>query len=270
LIDDTVYMAGLKAEHGLSFWIEHGNKKILFDTGQSDMLIQNAKTLDINLAEADAIVISHGHYDHTGGLEAVLNIASKAILYLHPEALKSKFSPKNNKIGMIGTPDSAKEIIHILADKKRVVWTEIPTEVSAGLFVTGRIPRNTDFEDNESSFFIDNSCQKVDTLPDDQAMFFDSPKGLIVLLGCAHSGVVNTLHYVAKLSGEKCIYAIIGGMHLLNASQERMAKTIEALKKYDIQKIVPLHCTGQEAAGKIKKVFGEKCISSGAGAKIVF
>jgi len=254
LIDDTAYGC-LQSEHGLSLWIEYGDKRILFDTGQSSLILRNAKLLDINLADTDAVVISHGHYDHTGGLKVILDIASKATLYLHPEVLKPKFSRKDNKTRMIGILDSTKEIIHSLADKGRVVWTEMPTEVFPGLFITSRIPRITDFEDANSFFFVDENCRKPDTFPDDQAMFFDSPKRLVVLLGCAHAGIVNTLHYVAKLSGEKRIYAVIGGMHLLNASAERIESTIEALRQYDVQKIGMAHCTGSKAIKKFKSVF---------------
>ena len=102
LIENTVFTAGLKTERDLSFWIEHGNKKILFDTGQSDIHIQNTKVLGINLAEADVIILSHGHYDHMGGLSAALNIASKAIIYLRPAALKPKFGQKSNNAQAIG------------------------------------------------------------------------------------------------------------------------------------------------------------------------
>jgi len=267
LVDNTA-SKNLLSEHGLSFWIEYDDKRVLFDTGQSDLLLRNAKTLGIDLADIDAIVISHGHYDHTGGLKTVLNIASEATLYLHPEALKSRFSRKDNKTRMIGIPDATKEIIHALADKKRVVWTKMPTEVSTGLFVTSQIPRITDFEDTESSFFIDKNCQKADMLPDDQAMFFDSPKGLIVLLGCAHAGVVNTLHYIAKLSGETRIYAVIGGMHLLNASVERIERTIEALRQYDVQKIGLAHCTGNKAVEKFKSTFPEQYFACSVGMQI--
>jgi 7,8-dihydropterin-6-yl-methyl-4-(beta-D-ribofuranosyl)aminobenzene 5'-phosphate synthase len=268
LIDNT---AGdnLSGEHGLSLWLEFGDKRILFDTGQTDMLLRNAKLLGIDLKSADAIVISHGHYDHTGGLKAVLGIAPNATIYLHPEALKPKYSQKDNKIRMIGMPDSAKEAMCVMANNGRVFWTEMPTEIFPGLFVTGTIPRITGFEDSGGNFFINQNCQKKDELLDDQAIFFETKQGLVVLLGCAHAGLVNTLDYVVKLTKQSNIYAIIGGMHLINANLIRIDNTIEALKRYDIQKIIPLHCTGQIAAEKIKKAFGRKCMSCQAGEKIV-
>jgi len=267
LVNDTANKS-FQSEHGLSFWIEYGDKRVLFDTGQSNIVVKNAKLLDINLADAEAIVISHGHYDHTDGLAAVLNIARKANIYLHPEALKPKFSQKEKGVRAIGMSDSTKQAILRMAGNKQVVGTKMPTEVSKGLFVTSRIPQITDFEDTGDSFFVDENCRKPDTFPDDQAFFFDSRKGLVVLLGCAHAGIVNTLHYAAKLSGENHIYAVIGGMHLLNASSERIERTIEAFRQYDVQKIGLAHCTGNKAVEKFKKAFPEQCFVCSAGMQI--
>jgi 7,8-dihydropterin-6-yl-methyl-4-(beta-D-ribofuranosyl)aminobenzene 5'-phosphate synthase len=260
----------IQSEHGLSLWLEYGDKHVLFDTGQTDMILRNAELLGIHLDSTDAIVISHGHYDHTGGLKAVLDIAPKAKIYLHPEALGPKYSQKDKQVKKIGMPDSAKEVICDLAGKGRIVWTEIPTEIIPGLFVTSRIPRNTDFEDSGGKFFIHPCCQTIDELLDDQAIFFETKQGLVVLLGCAHAGVVNTLNYVTKLIQQSHIHAVIGGMHLMNANLKRIENTIETFGKYDVQIIVPLHCTGKEAAEKIQKASGDKYRPLKAGAKIVF
>ena len=267
LVDDSG-SERFASEHGLSFWVECADRAVLFDTGQSDIIVRNARLLGINLAEAESIVLSHGHYDHTGGLCAVLDIAPQATVYLHPAALKPKFGRKNNKTRAIGISDSTKEMIISRAKNGKVIWTQMPTEVATGLFVTSRIPRITDFEGASSSFFVDKDCHNTDTFPDDQAMFFDSPNGLVVLLGCAHSGVANTLHYVARLSGEKRIYAVIGGMHLLNASAERIERTIEAFRQYDVQRIGPAHCTGNNAIEKFERAFSEQCFTCSVGMRI--
>ena len=267
LVNNTA-KEGFQSEHGLSFWIEYGDKRVLFDTGQSNVVVKNAKLLNINLADAEAIVLSHGHDDHTGGLTAVINIARKANIYLHPEALRPKFSEKENEAKAIGMSDSTKQAILRMAGNKQVIGTKMPTEVSRGVFVTSRIPRITDFEDAGDSFFVDKNCRIQDTFPDDQAMFFDSPKGPVVLLGCAHAGVVNTLHYVAKLSGEKRIYAVIGGMHLLNASVERIERTIEVFRQYEVQKIGLAHCTGNGTIEKFKSAFPTQCFVCAVGNRI--
>lgn len=268
LIENTASGPGLSAEHGLSFWIEYGDKRILFDTGQSDLLIQNAQTLGINLGRIDAIVLSHGHYDHTGGLAAALDIGPGAIIFLHPAALKPKFARQDTNVRSIGMSDLIKEIVHTQVNKGKVFLTEEPTEVSTGLYVTGRIPRVTDFEDINSSFFVDKYCRDVDALPDDQAIFFESPKGLVILLGCAHSGVANTMHYIAKLSGQKQIYAVLGGIHLLNAGKGRIEQTINFFRRYNVQKIGTAHCTGENAKKQFQRAFPDRCFVCSAGTQV--
>jgi 7,8-dihydropterin-6-yl-methyl-4-(beta-D-ribofuranosyl)aminobenzene 5'-phosphate synthase len=264
LVENTASGADLLAEHGLSFWIEYGDNRILFDTGQSNILIKNAKVLGIDLAKIDAIVISHGHYDHTGGLSDVLEIAAKAKIYLHPGATEPKFSKNVSGAKSIGMPDSAKEAIQ----GQHMIWTATPATIFPGISVTGQVPRMNDYEDVGGAFFVDENCQKPDVLLDDQTLFVESTKGLVVVLGCAHSGVVNTLDYISKLTGYNKIYVVIGGMHLLNASQIRIANTIEAFKKYDIQKVVPLHCTGRKTMEDLKHALGNKCMFLGAGGRI--
>ncbi|MFA5658102.1 MAG: MBL fold metallo-hydrolase [Oscillospiraceae bacterium] len=266
LIENTAHTTGLKTEHGLSFWIKYGDKNILFDTGQSDSILYNAEVLDIDLAQTDAIILSHGHYDHTGGLPSVLKLASKAKVYLHPAATEPKFSRKDSKAKYIGMSDSAKNAIQSC----NIIWTATPVQIFPGMTVTGQVPRMNDYEDAGGAFFDDEECQKPGKLLDDQALFIESPKGLVVVFGCGHSGVVNTLDYISKLTGRTNIYAAIGGMHLLNASQARIANTIEALKRYKVEKIIPLHCTGPKAVESFERTFGDKCIFSGTGGQINF
>jgi len=268
LVEDTASVAGLSSEHGLSFRIAYGNQRLLFDTGQTDLLVENAKFLGVNLAKTEAIVLSHGHYDHTGGLAAVLDIAPRATVYIHPEALESKFGRKCSETKAIGLSDSIREIIRIQAENGKVVWTEGPTEVMPGLFATGQIPRNTDFEDVGGAFFVDENCEKADILPDDQAMFFDTPKGLVVLLGCSHAGVVNTLDYIVKLTGKESIYSIIGGLHLLSSSQEQIERTISVFRKYDVQRIGLAHCTGENATRHISNALQGRCFICSTGSQV--
>ncbi len=266
IVDNTTLRDDLITEHGLSLWIEYDDKKILFDAGQSIAVINNAKQLGIYLASTDAIVLSHGHYDHTGGLYDILDIAPKAKIYLHPLAIEPKFSQKASDVKFIGMPDSAKKVI----ESRHVIWTVTPVTLFPGMMITGQAPRVNDFEDVGGYFFLDESCQKHDDLLDDQTLFIESSKGLIVILGCAHSGVVNILGYISELTGCKKVYAVIGGMHLLNASQTRINNTIEIFKKYEIQKVIPLHCTGQKVMEHFEGIFGDKYFLSGAGDKISF
>jgi len=264
LVENTASGAGLLAEHGLSFWIEYADKRILFDTGQSDILIQNAKVLGINLAEADAIILSHGHYDHTGGLTAVLDIAAKAKIYLHPAAIEPKFSKKNSGVELIGMPDSAQKTIR----NRGVIRTETPIQIFPGVTVTGQVPRINNFEDVGGAFFIDENCQKPDELLDDQTLFIETSKGLVIVFGCAHAGVVNILHRIADLTEKKQFYAALGGMHLLRASNERIERTKIVFQDYDLKKIGPAHCTGSKAIEKFKTAFRNQYFTCSVGTQI--
>jgi 7,8-dihydropterin-6-yl-methyl-4-(beta-D-ribofuranosyl)aminobenzene 5'-phosphate synthase len=256
LVDNNASKPGLLTEHGLSLWIEYKEKQILFDTGQSSNLIQNAKKLGIDLIRTDAIVISHGHYDHTGGLPAVLELAPHAVIYIHPAATKPKYSCKEFKARYIGIPEAAKQAVK----NYKVIWIEKPLQLCNGITLTGQIPRKNDFEDVGGAFFVDENCHTPDSLLDDQALFIESPNGLIVVFGCAHSGVINTLDYVYRLSNQSRIYAVLGGMHLVSAGKDRMEHTIEAFKKYGIEKIIPLHCTGSKAIEYLRGSFPDKCV----------
>ena len=140
--------------------------------------------------------------------------------------------------------------------------------VMPGLFVTGQIPRNTDFEDVGGDFYVDEKCEKADILYDDQAIFFDTSRGLIVLLGCCHAGVVNTLDYIVKLSGKTDINSVIGGMHLLNASQDRIEQTVSIFRKYNVQNIGCGHCTGENATQEVRKAFPSGCFICSTGSRL--
>jgi 7,8-dihydropterin-6-yl-methyl-4-(beta-D-ribofuranosyl)aminobenzene 5'-phosphate synthase len=139
-----------------------------------------------------------------------------------------------------------------------------------GLFATGEIPRQTEYEDVGGRFFLDAKSQHPDPLVDDQALFFESGEGLVVLLGCAHAGVVNTLLHVERLTGGKRFHAVLGGMHLLNASSERLQKTIAALEQRDLHLLVPMHCTGWPATPALWNHFGKRCVRGGVGSRFAF
>ena len=139
-----------------------------------------------------------------------------------------------------------------------------------GLTVTGPIPRTTDFEDSGGSFFLDRACQQPDPLTDDQAIYFDTTRGTVVLLGCAHAGVINTLRYVRQLTKDRPIHAVLGGMHLVSASAERLGRTIEELRAMGVERLGPSHCTGPVAVAAIWNAFPEQCFVCHTGARFEF
>lgn len=270
LAENTVYRRGLRAEHGLSLWIETNDKKILFDTGQSDLLLHNAKTLGIDIAEADAIVVSHGHYDHVGGLDRVLELAPGAWVYLHPMALEPKFSFSNGSAREAGITSALRDRLRGRIESGQGAFTTGRTSVFPGVTATGQIPRVSGFEDTGGQFFLDAKRAKPDGLLDDQALFLESNKGLIVVFGCAHAGVVNTLEHIQHVEPDRKIRAVLGGMHLVNASQTRIEKTIDAFRRFGIERIGPAHCTGWQATRQLWNAFGSRCFQCCVGTQVSF
>jgi len=250
LVENTAGSRDLLGEHGFSLWIEHNNRKILFDTGQGYVLQHNAKLLGIDLKSTDGIVLSHGHYDHSGGLFKLENMENKTI-FTHKDSLQPKYSRHpDGSIHEIGMESTAGKNFNFK-------FNDGPVELHKGFNLTGPIPRITGFEDTGGQFFRDRECREVDKLIDDQAVFIETGDGLVVILGCAHSGIVNTLEYISKLSGSRNIHTLIGGMHLVSASKERMDKTVEALKKFNINNLYPTHCTGFKASARLLQEFPE-------------
>jgi 7,8-dihydropterin-6-yl-methyl-4-(beta-D-ribofuranosyl)aminobenzene 5'-phosphate synthase len=268
LAENTAQGTGLLGEHGLSLWIETPESCVLFDTGQGLTLSHNADALGIALDCADAIVLSHGHYDHTGGLHHALSQVPKARLFIHPSALASRYSRRAGLSREIGMPSSAREAIE--GRRTSVVWTTEPAEVAPGMFVTGPVPRRNGFEDTGGLFFLDANGAVPDPIEDDQAMWIETPGGVVVLLGCAHSGVVNTLGYIRERTGGKPILSIVGGMHLGSASAERVTRTIEALRPLNPAALWACHCTGATATAQLSAAFGNRCRPCSVGTRIEY
>jgi 7,8-dihydropterin-6-yl-methyl-4-(beta-D-ribofuranosyl)aminobenzene 5'-phosphate synthase len=269
LVENMAGDPSLLGEWGLSFLIETGKHRILFDAGGGRTLFENARALKVDLTKLDAIVVSHGHFDHTGGLEKALETSGPADLFIHPAA----FAPRYFK----GRERVLREENGISRDALRgqargFLETSAPTLVREGVMVTGQVPRTTEFEDTGVGGFIylDPDMKTPDLVPDDQAIFFRVPEGVVVLLGCAHAGVVNTARYVMKLTGAEKIFAVMGGTHLLSASPQRMQATIEAFHQMGIERILLGHCTGVNSYAQLAGAFPGRCAWPPTGAKIHF
>jgi 7,8-dihydropterin-6-yl-methyl-4-(beta-D-ribofuranosyl)aminobenzene 5'-phosphate synthase len=268
LVENTANGPGLIAEHGLSFWIELGRKKILFDTGQGQALRHNAQRIHIPLESADSILLSHGHYDHTGGISDVLSLAGHPRVYVHPQAFAPKYACSAEGIAReIGMPEVSAQAIRSMSDP---VSVEAPTEIGGGLWCTGPIPRMNEYEDTGGAFFKDNDCRNPDDLLDDQAAFLKTKRGTVVILGCAHAGVINTLHFIQTLTANHPIRAVIGGMHLLNANPQRLDNTITEMRRLEIELLMPGHCTGFDVMMRLWNEFPGQCERCLTGSVIEF
>jgi 7,8-dihydropterin-6-yl-methyl-4-(beta-D-ribofuranosyl)aminobenzene 5'-phosphate synthase len=268
LVENSVHCQGLVAEHGLSFHIQCGERNLLFDTGQTDLAVINAETLRLPLDRVEALVLSHGHYDHPGGVPAMLEVVPQARIFLHPAAFEKKFSQNSGSSRQIGMSDCVAQAIRRHAGG--FIETTGRTEIVEGVFVTGEIPRVNTYEDTGGAFFLDAESTHRDPLVDDQALVIDLGRSVILLLGCAHSGVVNTLDHVRHLTGGKPIHAVIGGLHLGSAREERIQQTIAHLRETQLEILAPAHCTGWPATAKLWQAFPEICRPASVGTVFEF
>ena len=264
LIVDNSSPEGLIAEHGFAAWIEVGEKNFLFDTGQGSALEVNAKKLGIDLSQADALVLSHGHYDHTGAIPVFLDMNSRAPVVYGKGAIVRRFSchadqpPKS-----VGMTDEVLAALDGLASGRRIEL-DAPYYLAPGVGITGPIARLIPFEDTGGPFFLDQEMKQTDPIEDDLSMWFETTCGLVVLTGCCHSGLINTINHIREISGVKRVNGIIGGLHLLNASDDRIDKTMEFIADCAPDILIPCHCTGANVADQMQKEFGNKAVRLGA------
>lgn len=242
LIDNTPGV-NIKAEFGLSFLIDYNGKSILFDTAQTDLFLENAKKMNLQVQNSDYIILSHGHFDHGNGLE-YLNGGN---LICHPGCFVKRFGKTSgNYIGL-------KHSREYLSSKFNMITTEKPYLLFEDAYFLGEIPRITNFESQTTSFV--NEDGTPDFVMDDSALALKCPDGLVVVTGCGHSGIVNTLEHAKKVTGESRIFGIIGGFHL-KENNRQTHETITYLKDNKVKHIYPSHCTALPVLVEFYKQFG--------------
>lgn len=276
LADDSVlFPSRLLAQHGVSYFIEvrrkEGSVNILLDTGiYGKVVVDNAKELGIDLSKVDIIFLTHCHYDHTEGLIDVLKAMKKEVpIVAHPDLFRPCYV-KRPSIKYIGVPSNVNKE-EIEKNRGKLVLVNRPFEIAKGIWSTGEVPRITDFEDvGVEAFTIKNGKWVKDEMLDDMSLIIEIEDGVLVVAGCSHAGIINILEHAKRITKRDRILGIIGGLHLIKASEERLSKTTEKLKEMKVERIYAGHCTGFKAQYKLYKEFRENFKPLATGMEIEF
>ena len=253
LCENTVPRPNLIGEHGFSAYIETPGHHFLFDTGQGFALVPNSIQLKKDLRKVDRLVLSHGHFDHTGGLLAFLGAHGPCDITAHPDVLSDRYwtvptdnGPHTLSVGMPWTESC------LTTRGARFQWTTEFSELAPNVFITGEVPRHTGFEPGDPNFATRrNNEWGPDLFLDDYSLVVKTSKGLVVVLGCAHAGLINILDHAVEKTGEERIHAVLGGTHLGYSPETQLAETIRRLMHYKIERLAVSHCTGQGPVARI-------------------
>ncbi len=249
---------GLIGEHGFACFVETDRGCYLFDTGQGQGILNNARILQKDLTSLRAILLSHGHYDHTGGLPDVLHQCGPVPVYGHPDMFTGRFHTLGRIRRFIGIPHRREYLEALGADFR---LSADPVEIAPGIHLSGQIPRVTAFEKGDAKMTAVTAAGEAlhpDPIHDDLSLVIESAKGLILVLGCAHAGLVNIMHRVLEQTGRDAFYAIVGGTHLGFASDEQFENTLSALEKFRVEKLGVSHCTGLARAAQLHARLGDR------------
>jgi 7,8-dihydropterin-6-yl-methyl-4-(beta-D-ribofuranosyl)aminobenzene 5'-phosphate synthase len=258
LDNNTLIDRYLRGEPGVSYFIETGDAKILFDVGYSETFIENAQKLGIDLLDIDFLVLSHGHLDHTWGLGPLIRLRTEAMLdrravkrprlVAHPAVFSSRRYKDVPELGSVLSEEKLERHFDLQLSRE-------PVRITEKLQFLGEIERRNDFEAQKSHGHILQAGGEVpDTLPDDTALAYQSPGGLMIVTGCSHSGICNIVEYAKKVCGEERVVDIIGGFHLLNPDERQMQGTVECMRRIASTALHACHCTDLRSKSELSHV----------------
>jgi 7,8-dihydropterin-6-yl-methyl-4-(beta-D-ribofuranosyl)aminobenzene 5'-phosphate synthase len=251
VLSEVKAMEGFGFEHGLSFMIEAGQKKILFDTGASDLYIRSAAKMGINLEQIDYIVLSHGHWDHGNGLRYI----DGKPLICHPGCFVKRF--RKGSLDYLGLSLSHKE-----AGKRFVLnMSRLPVRLSDNVWFLGEVPRENSFEAKQTKYQLEDG--EEDFIMDDSGLVVKTVTGLVIVSGCAHAGICNMTEYARQVTGLTKVEAVVGGFHLKEINHQTL-ETISTLKTMGVKRVLPSHCTHEPALSLFHQEFGIDEVHTGA------
>jgi 7,8-dihydropterin-6-yl-methyl-4-(beta-D-ribofuranosyl)aminobenzene 5'-phosphate synthase len=272
IVDNTAQRgSALWGEHGVAFAVDTPEGKLLFDTGQSgDVLVHNASLMGVHPENFDALALSHSHYDHSGGLDRFLSLARQEIpCYGSPSLFQDRFAIKDGEARSIGLRLSQAQLSQYI----ELHLSPEPTEILPGVWTSGEITGRSEFEGRSPNHFIrENGKWLPDPYRDDISLVLETPDGLVVVCGCCHAGLLNTVAHVRRFFHAN-ISVVIGGMHLANASLETLDHAIDVLPDIcngKIPDLHPNHCTGKRAYIALFQAFGEQVQPCPAGTVLNF
>jgi 7,8-dihydropterin-6-yl-methyl-4-(beta-D-ribofuranosyl)aminobenzene 5'-phosphate synthase len=259
---------GLVGEHGWAIHVGVGDRSILFDTGQGQGILSNSLILDIDLGSLEALVLSHGHYDHTSGLPEVLRRSGSVDVYSHEDCFIERCWQEAGSSRDIGMRFKRSYLESLGAQCKFVTAF---TRIFDDMYLTGQVPRVTDFESVDEHMKVRDSTGKYiqDELRDDQSLVIDTNKGLVIILGCAHAGLINILTHVTNHLPGRSIHMVIGGTHLGCASERKFEQTVRELKRFKVERLGAGHCTGPEKAARLFHHFGDAYFFTPVGTRCI-